>query len=217
MDPELLSHAALVLVPMILSLSVHEFAHAFSAKWLGDDTAERAGRLTLNPVAHIDVLGTLILPALLVLSGSSMFFGWAKPVPVDVGRFNGRVSRRVGRMLTAGAGPLANVILAVLAQGVLAAMVHVAFDPGPAMTDFLRQMLTLNVVLAVFNLLPVYPLDGQKVLGGLLPLSAAVPFERFSVRYGSWILLALILFGGSLIFRPVVWILHGLAAAFGVA
>lgn len=216
MDANLILQVVLVLVPMILSLTVHEFAHAASAKWLGDDTAERMGRLTLNPVAHIDVIGTLVLPAALVLSGSGMFFGWAKPVPFDPSRFTRAVTARTGSMITASAGPVANVVLAIVSQAVVAAIVHGGLNVGEAMTGFLQRMVVLNVVLAVFNMIPIFPLDGQKVLSGLLPLNRALEFERFNLRYGSWVLLGIVFFGGSIIFTPVRWVLAGLAAVFGL-
>ena len=185
----MLLKAVMVLVPMILSLSVHEFAHAAVAKLLGDDTAERQGRLTLNPISHIDPIGTLGLPILLLLSGGGFFFGWAKPVPVDPYRFYRHWSPRTGMMLTAAAGPASNVVLAVLCMIPLAMGHHGASESiSPAVFEFSYRMVTINLALAIFNMLPVGPLDGQKVLAGLLPHNLVGQFEQFNAQFG-WMLL----------------------------
>ena len=170
----LLADAIMVLIPMILSLTVHEFAHAFAAKRLGDNTAEMQGRLTLNPVAHADPIGTVALPlALLMLNGGIgmgriPFFGWAKPVPVNASRFDRRWHARTGTMIVAAAGPLANFSLALLCAGGLSIISHMGFDLDPSMQTLLVQMMFTNVALFVFNMIPIFPLDGEKVLAGLL-------------------------------------------------
>jgi Zn-dependent protease len=213
--------AIMVLVPMILSLTVHEYAHALCAQKLGDDTAERQGRLTLNPLAHIDPVGTVLLPLLILLASSGglnvPFFGWAKPVPVDPTRFRRFVSVRKGMMLTAAAGPLANVVLAVLAQGFLAAGYHGDWLVAGPVADFAARMLYVNVALALFNMIPVFPLDGQKVLAGVLRADVAIRYERFSMQYGSLLLMGIVLFAGRILavpFRVAVW---GLASLFGMS
>jgi len=205
----------LVLVPMILSLSVHEFAHAWSARLLGDTTAQAEGRLTLNPLAHIDPIGTLLLPVILIVSASGFFFGWAKPVPVNPTRFTRKISMRKGMLLTAAAGPASNLVLAVVSAAILAVFWHgdlVATDS--AFVGLLIRMLSINIALAVFNLIPIGPLDGQKVLVGLLPYESATKFERFNYQYGSWAMLAVIIFGARLIAIPYSAIITALLTVF---
>jgi Zn-dependent protease len=205
-----------VLVPMILSLSVHEYAHARTAKGLGDDTAESMGRLNLNPLSHVDPVGSIFLPALLIVSGSGFFFGWAKPVPVNPTRFNPGVGVRRAMMWVALAGPLSNLALAVLAQGLIAAMLYMGLEGASASFDLLSHFLMINVALALFNILPVYPLDGHKVLSGLLPGAAALRYETWSARYGSSVLFFIVLFGGRLISEPMHWLLLALRMLFGL-
>lgn len=155
----------MMLIPMVLSLSVHEWAHAWSASKLGDDTAERQGRLTLNPLVHIDPIGTLLLPLL------GIPFGWAKPVPVNPLRFRRSVSMRTGMAITAAAGPISNFILAVLSAVILGVWLRAhpeeSYLPGAATTLMLRAI-TLNLALGMFNLLPVPPLDGSRIASRFL-------------------------------------------------
>lgn len=155
----------MMLIPMVLSLSVHEWAHAWSASKLGDDTAERQGRLTLNPIAHIDPIGTLLLPLL------GIPFGWAKPVPVNPTRFRRTVSMRTGMAITAAAGPISNFILAALCVVCLGLWYRVypadAFVPNAA-NILLRSGAMLNLSLGLFNLFPVPPLDGSRVAARFL-------------------------------------------------
>jgi Zn-dependent protease len=165
----------LVLVPMLLCLTVHEYAHALSAQWLGDDTARLMGRMTLNPVAHVDIFGTLLLPIFFIWSNSGFFFGWAKPVPVNplrfTRRFGGRrVTMRTGMMLTAAAGPLSNVIFGFLAAAALRACIAFGIGSEPVLVILVRLM-AVNYSLAIFNMIPIPPLDGSKVLMGLVPQS----------------------------------------------
>ena len=175
---------------LVVSIILHEIAHGLVAKQLGDDTASRAGRLTLNPIPHIDPFGSIILPLILVLSGSKFVFGWAKPVPVRFG--NLRQPKR-DMVAVALAGPGTNLILAVIST-------YLAFEFARLDMQVLKQMalvgLQINVVLAVFNMVPILPLDGGRVLFGLLPMPAAQQFARLE-RYGMLILVAL-LFSGVL-------------------
>lgn len=173
--------ASVWILPVLLAVTLHEAAHGYVAWVLGDDTAKQLGRVTLNPLVHIDRFGTVILPGLLLLFSAPFLFGYAKPVPVSVGRLN---HPRRDMMLVAVAGPLANIILALLA----AIMFHLLFlvpdfaDNWVART--LLNMFQLNLILAVFNLLPIPPLDGGRILTGALPYPLAVrlaALERFGM------------------------------------
>ena len=162
---EIVFNVIIVLVPMILSLSVHEFAHAWSAIKLGDDTAKRMGRLTLNPMAHIDILGTIALPVILTVTGSGFFFGWAKPVPVNPVRFRRGITMRTGSILTAVAGPASNIVIAFIASGIIVGAIRLGQMPSDnPVLIFLARMFQINIALAVFNILPVPPLDGHYLL-----------------------------------------------------
>lgn len=174
MTPETLQQLVVVLIPLILSLTVHEYAHAATAYWLGDDTASRQGRFTLNPISHIDPVGSLVLPGLLVLSGSGVWFGWAKPVPFNPVNFRRNIRMKHGILLTAAAGPISNLLLAAVA-----AFLFRFFGDDPAALALLEPLVILNVALFFFNLLPVPPLDGSKVLYGLLPDSATGLLRHF--------------------------------------
>jgi Zn-dependent protease len=178
---------------LLFSLTVHEMAHAWTADRLGDPTARILGRVTLNPVAHADPIGTVLFPLLAMVTGAPLI-GWAKPVPVDLRRLRHHERDYV---LVAAAGPASNIILAVCAAVILAVM-PVSPDvlgetntPAP-LASFLTQMVRLNVLLAVFNLLPIPPLDGGNVLSGLLPRRMAYTFDQIR-PYGFLILYAVIL------------------------
>lgn len=193
-DPvDLLLRIAAILV----AVTVHEFAHAWTADRLGDPTPRLRGRLSLNPVVHLDLVGSLLL----LLAG----FGWAKPVEVDPRHFR---NWRQGMLLVAAAGPLSNVTLALL---VGAGYQLGVLEPPGLLTQFAFTLITINAVLAVFNLLPVPPLDGSRILSGLLPPAQAVRYDRLAV-YGPLVLLALILLPGNLMGRllwpPVTWLVR---------
>lgn len=180
------------LLVLIGSLSVHEAAHAWSASRLGDDTAKRLGRVTLNPVAHVDPIGTLLLPLIAMVSGAPLI-GWAKPTPV-----NARNLRRPRRdhILVTAAGPLSNMAIAFAAAAALR-----AGATGEWLGMLVIEALTLNVLLAVFNLLPLPPLDGGQILMALLPPRVAAQFG-FLYEYGFLILMGLLVTG-------VLWYLIG--------
>lgn len=181
----------IILVPVILfSLTIHEYAHALVAYRLGDDTAKRQGRLSLNPLVHLDVLGTLLL--------FIVHFGWAKPVPVDPRNFR---NPKKDMLMVALAGPVSNILTAIAAAVILKALFEnfAAIPPGSG-ADVAARMLVwfmyIGIVLAVFNMIPVPPLDGSRVLYGLLPDSLAYRYARFET-YGIFILFAFFLFGGQ--------------------
>jgi Zn-dependent protease len=168
-----IKNIVLYLVPMILSLSVHEFAHALVATKLGDDTPEKEERLTLSPAAHVDMVGTIIVPLISILMSGYAFIGWAKPVNINPTHFRRGVSMRGGMALSSAAGPLSNLLLAVLSAAVLTGLdragVFNVHTPGrEGIQRLLLAMMSLNVGLCVFNLLPIPPLDGHR----LLPQSA---------------------------------------------
>jgi Zn-dependent protease len=191
-----LAYRVLLLIPMVLSLSVHEWAHAWSAYRLGDDTAKRLGRLTLNPIEHIDPLGTIILPLL------GVPFGWAKPVPVNPAKFSRGVSMRTGMAITAAAGPISNFVLAILGALALGLWLRMPHEPSRVVQFFLLYMVKLNVSLGLFNLLPVPPLDGSRIASRFL--SARFPsFWNTVESYSGYLLMAVMLGGSRLLAGPM--------------
>ena len=183
----------LVILPvLLLSLTIHETAHAATADWYGDPTARRLGRISLNPAVHVDPVGTVMLPLLGILAGGFVF-GWAKPVPVNPANLR---RPRQDFLVIAAAGPASNIVLAVGASWVLAAVgLEAAGGWAGAVATFAFAMLQLNLLLAVFNMIPVPPLDGGNVLAGLLPEWLAEPYDRLVRPYGFLILLVLMATG----------------------
>ncbi len=180
--------ASLWALPILLAITLHEAAHGWVAWKLGDDTAYRQGRVSFNPLRHIDGMGTIILPALLVIARAPFLFGWAKPVPVNFSRLR---SPRRDMVLVAAAGPATNLGLAIIS----ALLFHVvAFLPESMQLWAARNLsnsLVLNIVLAVFNMLPLPPLDGGRVAVGLLPDALARPLAKLE-RHGFFIIIAFI-------------------------
>lgn len=181
MDLSFLLTRAALLIPFIFALSVHECAHAWAALMLGDDTAQRMGRLTLNPVVHVHPIGTLLLPLL------GVPFGWARSVPVDPSRFGPQVTLGTGVLLTSLAGPMSNLALALLSGVVLRGADALQATLPDFIGRFMEQLIQINVALALFNLLPFPPLDGGRVVEGLIPFEWRWAWDRFS-RVGIFLL-----------------------------
>ena len=186
MNPEFL---ALSIVILLFSVIVHEVMHGLLALKFGDHTAERAGRLTLNPLPHIDLMGTILLPALLIISGSPILFGWAKPVPVNPLNFS---NLRKGELLVSAAGILANFGLAILAATAYHILNALPQTFPALLGSLLRFAVLINLVLGIFNLLPIPPLDGSKILLSQLPYNLAKAYQKLE-PYGILILLILLM------------------------
>ncbi|QHO76172.1 site-2 protease family protein [Bradyrhizobium sp. CCBAU 051011] len=181
-------------LPVLIAITFHEAAHAFVAYKLGDNTAWQLGRVSFNPFKHIDPFGTVILPGVLLLAHSPFLFGYAKPVPVNFRNLN---HPRLDMVWVALAGPATNIVLATIAAFAFHAMPLVPADAAKWTADNLKNMFFFNIVLAIFNMMPIPPLDGGRVAVGLLPRVLAYPLSRVE-PYGMLILL------GLLILLPVI-------------
>lgn len=196
---DILIKAALYAIPLLLAVTAHEVAHGWMAEKLGDPTARAMGRLTLNPLVHIDLMGTIVLPLMLILIQSPFLFGWAKPVPVNFANLRGG---RRDMALVALSGPATNLLLAVASAvayhvllagfqgGWIAAEGALAWLAEPLLI-MVRISLIFNLVLMAFNLIPILPLDGGRILVGVLPAGLAVRLESLE-RYGMLIFLLII-------------------------
>ena len=191
------------IVVLIFSIVIHEFSHGWVANYLGDPTAKYQGRLTLNPLPHIDPLGSILIPFLMFLSGTGIIFGWAKPVPYNP--YNLKDQRR-GPALVAAAGPLSNLIVAVFFGLVIRILIAQGITSG--IIVFLSFIVLINIVLGIFNLVPIPPLDGSKLLFSILPYSTR-HLQEFLERNGMLLLLVFIFFGFQLII-PVIFGLFNL-------
>ena len=206
------------LVPFIMAVVFHEYAHGFIAHRWGDNTAKDAGRLTMNPIPHMDPIGTVLFPLINMLSGINLLFGWARPVPIDPRRFK---NYRKGLFCVALAGPGMNFLLAVLSSAVYC-MIYLWVPPTFYLFEPIIKMtavsITLNYALGIFNLIPLPPLDGSKIIQSFLSPAATIKYESIS-RYSFFILMGL-LFSGALNVLSVPirfmseWTLNLMAMAF---
>jgi Zn-dependent protease len=176
-------------LPLVIAITFHEAAHGFVAHRLGDDTAYNLGRVSFNPIRHIDPFGTLIVPALLFMSHAPFLFGYAKPVPVN---FRALRNPRIGMVLVALAGPATNIALALVAAVGFRGVGLLPENAAQWTADNLKNALLINVILAVFNMLPIPPLDGGRVAVGLLPRALALPLSRLE-PFGMLILIGLLI------------------------
>jgi len=173
-------------VAIMFSIIIHEIAHGYVAKLFGDNTAYISGRLTINPIKHIDPIGTIVLPLILLFSGSSFIFGWAKPVPINPRNFN---EYKKGMLWTAFAGPLANITIASFLS-MLSKTIPMPYYIG----YFLSNVIIVNLLLAFFNLIPIPPLDGSRILDNFLPYKWSVAYMSME-RYGFIIIFGLLYLG----------------------
>jgi len=204
----------LLAVPVLLfAITSHEFAHAYAALRQGDYTAYQLGRVSLNPLRHIDPVGTIILPAILLLTKAGFLFGWARPVPVDPSNYR---DYRRGDIIVSLAGIAANLILAVVATAVLLLLIPLGRAlPGLAtpigiLGAMAEYGIVINLVLALFNLIPIPPLDGSHVLYHLLPPRLGARYRELG-RFGMLIVIALVVFvpgGLRILFAPVSWVMR---------
>ncbi|MGE0617074.1 MAG: site-2 protease family protein [Bacteriovoracia bacterium] len=190
----LMQRLAINIVPFIMAVVLHEFAHGFVASKWGDNTARDSGRLTMNPAPHMDLMGTVILPLMMFATNSPILFGWAKPVPINPNRFK---KYRSGLFWVSFAGPLMNITLALLAAAFLCALLRFSsneFYLYEPLFQMAQVAVGLNFSLAIFNLLPIPPLDGSKMIQSFLSYTATQKYEAMA-QYSFWIILALIMTG----------------------
>ena len=176
-------------LPLVIAITFHEAAHGYVAHRLGDNTAYDLGRVSFNPIRHIDPFGTLIMPAILLMSHSPFLFGYAKPVPVNFRALN---NPRIGMVLVALAGPATNIALGLVAAAAFHAVDLLPDNAAQWVEDNLKNALVINVILAIFNMMPIPPLDGGRVAVGLLPRALALPLSRLE-PFGMLILIGLLI------------------------
>ena len=188
-------------IVLILSATIHEYMHGFVANQLGDPTAKNAGRLTLNPIKHLDLFGSILLPLTLLLAGSSFLFGWAKPVPYNP---NNLTDRKYGDAKVAIAGPLANLFMAIIFS-----IVFRLLDPSSLFASLVAQIIFVNLILMTFNLVPIPPLDGSKILAVFLPDNLRNKLLYMDARLSMLLVFVFVFFGSSFI-SPVIYWLFGI-------
>lgn len=188
------------IVILIISIVLHEIAHGYAADKLGDPTARLAGRLSLNPLVHVDWIGSVILPFFLIVSGAPFILGWAKPVPFNL--YNMK-NPKWGGVIVAIAGPLTNIVIALLA-----AIILKLFTFSPAVIFFLTSLMITNISLAVFNMVPIPPLDGHHILYALLP-KRLYKIKSFLRRYSFFVLIIFVIFGWQFI-SPLIFGIYNL-------
>lgn len=193
-------------VPFLLAVVGHEFGHGLMAHFWGDDTAKDSGRLTLNPIPHLDILGTIIFPVINMVSGIPILIGWAKPVPINPARFR---KYRPGLFWVALAGPLANFVMAILCAVLMALMIKFLPPDFFLMKEFILMFqfgVFINYGLGIFNLIPLPPLDGGRIIESQLSYEAHQKFEQLS-QYSFWILMALLFTGAlSVLAKPIMFL-----------
>jgi Zn-dependent protease len=205
-NPQFLYEASTWILPVLLAIPFHEASHGYVAHLLGDDTAWRQGRVTFNPLKHIDPVGTILLPLILLIVRSPFLFGFAKPVPVN---FRALRNPRFGSVLVAAAGPAMNIALAFIAAWLFYGVLVLAGGAQRWILETLRNVIELNVVLAAFNMLPIPPLDGGRVAVGLLPRGLAMPLARIEpLGIPIIFLLLVVLPSVAKGFDPLRWLLE---------
>ena len=205
---EILAKLGMFFVPFLFALCFHEFAHGWVARLRGDRTAEMAGRLTMNPMAHADPIGTWVLPILAIVFSSPFFFGWAQPVPVDPRNLK-RPSQDM--FWVALAGPMSNVLLAIVATvGLGMALAYLPDQgSGKAIVELLKTFVVINLFLAAFNLIPIHPLDGGKIVEPFLPSRWNLWLAENQMQLNLFLLLFIML-AGNVLAGPVLFVAHGL-------
>jgi Zn-dependent protease len=189
-----------VVVALIMSATFHEYMHGFAANQLGDPTAKNAGRLSLNPIPHLDLVGSILIPLALVVMHSPFLFGWAKPVPYNP---NNLRDKKWGDAIVSLAGPMGNLILALL----FAIVMHFIAPTSP-LAQLIAQVILINLVLMIFNLIPIPPLDGSKILASFLPYKLRNKLLYMDTRLSMILVFVLAFFGFNLIWPVVVWIFN---------
>lgn len=189
-----------VVVALIMSATFHEYMHGFAANELGDPTAKNAGRLSLNPIKHLDLFGSILIPLMLIISHSPFLFGWAKPVPYNPNYLR---NKKWGDAIVSVAGPLGNLILALLFAIVLRFI-----SPLQPLYELVAQVILINLVLMIFNLIPIPPLDGSKILAVFLPIRLREKILYMDPRLSMVLVFVVAFFGFNLLWPVIVWIFN---------